>query len=55
MGRIIAGAVLSICSITEPVKTDKISFASGRVDLPAHQENDKLEEARRISQNAKLA
>ena len=48
MGRIIAGAVLSICSITEPVKTDKITFASGRVDLPSHQENDKLEEARRI-------
>lgn len=48
MGRIIAGAVLSICSITEKVKTDKITFASGRVDLPANQENDKLEEARRI-------
>ena len=48
MGRVIAGAVLSICSITEEVKTDKITFASGRVDLPSHQENDKLEEARRI-------
>lgn len=48
MGRIIAGAVLSICSITEKVKADKISYASARVDLPSHQENDKLEEARRI-------
>ena len=48
MGRIIAGAVLSICSITEPVKTDKIAYASARVDLPSHQENDRLEEARKI-------
>ena len=48
MGRIIAGAVLSVCSITEPVKTDKISYSSKRVDLPSHQENHRLEEARYI-------
>lgn len=48
MGRIIAGAVLSIYSITEPVKTDKISYASKRVDLPSNQENDRIEEARKI-------
>ena len=48
MGRIIAGAVLSICSITEEIKADKISYAMSRVDLPSHQENDRLEEARRI-------
>lgn len=48
MGRIIAGAVLSICSVTEEIKADKISYAMSRVDLPSHQENDKLEEARRI-------
>ena len=48
MGRIIAGAVLSICSITEKVKADKISFASEKVMLPSHQENDRLEEMRRI-------
>jgi len=48
MGRIIAGAVLSVCSITEEVKADKISFASKRVDLPSNQENDRLEEARKI-------
>ena len=48
MGRIIAGAVLSICSITEKVKTDKISYAFGRVDIPTHKENDRLEEARYI-------
>lgn len=48
MGRIIAGAVLSVYSITEPVKTDKISYAFKRVDLPSNQENDKLPEARHI-------
>lgn len=48
MGRIIAGAVLSICSITEPVKTDKISYGSKRVDLPSHKENHRLEEAKYI-------
>ncbi len=48
MGRIIAGAVLSVYSITEPVKTDKISYASKRVELPSHQENDRLDEARKI-------
>ncbi len=48
MGRIIAGAVLSICSVTEPVKAGKITYASKRVELPSHQENDRLEEARKI-------
>ena len=48
MGRVIAGAVLSVCSITEKVNTDTISFASKRVELPSNQENDRLEEARRI-------
>ncbi len=48
MGRIIAGAVLSVCSITEPVKTDKISYNSKRVELPSHKENHRLEEARYI-------
>lgn len=48
MGRIIAGAVLSICSVTEPVMTDKISFAMKSIDLPSHPENDRLEEARYI-------
>lgn len=48
MGRIIAGAVLSICSITEEVKADSISFASKGVDLPSHQENDRLDEAKKI-------
>ena len=48
MGRIIAGAVLSICSITEPVVADKIAYGSKRVDLPSHQENHRMEEARKI-------
>ena len=48
MGRVIAGAVLSICSITEPVKCDKISFATSEVMLPSHKENDRIEEMRKI-------
>lgn len=48
IGRVIAGAVLSVCSITEKIKSDKISCASKRVDLPSHQENDRLEEAKKI-------
>ena len=48
MGRIIAGAVLSGYSITEEVKVDKLSYASKRVDLPSHQENDRLEEVKKI-------
>ena len=48
MGRILAGAVLSVCSITENLEADTIRFASARVDLPSHQENDRLEEMQRI-------
>ena len=48
MGRIIAGAVLSICSITEEIKCDKISYASSIVNLPTHQENDRIPEMRKI-------
>lgn len=48
MGRVLAGAVLSICSITEPVELDKIAFKQKHVKLPSHQENDKLEEAKYI-------
>lgn len=48
MGRIIAGAVLSVCSVTEPIKTDKITYGSKRVHLPSHQENHRIEEVRHI-------
>lgn len=48
MGRIIAGAVLSVCSITEKVNADKIAYASKKVELPSNKENDRLEEARYI-------
>ncbi|MBQ9940420.1 MAG: neutral/alkaline non-lysosomal ceramidase N-terminal domain-containing protein [Clostridia bacterium] len=48
MGRIIAGAVLSVCSITEEVKADKLSYGVLRVDLPSYQQNHRLEEARKI-------
>jgi len=40
--------VLSVCSVTEELKTDNISFGSKRVDLPSNQENHRLDEAKRI-------
>lgn len=48
MGRVIAGAVLSVCSVTEKVKADKISFGTKKVTLPSNQENDRIEEAKKI-------
>ena len=48
MGRVIAGAVLSVCSIAEKVNADKISYASSVVYLPSNQENSRLEEAEKI-------
>ncbi len=48
MGKVLAGAALSIYSITEEVKTDKISYSSNFVNLPANQDNSRLDEARKI-------
>ena len=48
MGRIIAGAALSVYSITSEVKADKISFVFDKVVLPSHQQNDRIEEAKKI-------
>ncbi len=48
MGRVIAGAVLQICGIAEEVECGKIQFANKTVTVPSNQENDKLEEARKI-------
>ena len=48
MGRVIAGATLAVYSITRPIVADKISYASKGVSLPTHQENDRLDEARKI-------
>lgn len=48
MGRKIAGAVLSVVSVTKNVKADKVDYITTTIDLPSNQENDKLEEARYI-------
>ena len=48
MGRVIAGAVLSICGKTTPVNCDCIEFANKTVTIPSNQENDRLDEARKI-------
>ncbi len=48
MGRVIAGAVLSICSITKKIEANLIKFTSNTVRFPSNQENDRLEEAKKI-------
>ena len=48
MGRVVAGAVLQICGKTEPVADGKISYAEKVTSLPTHQENDRLDEARKL-------
>jgi len=48
MGRVIAGAVISVCSIASPVNADKLAFAAMNINLPSNKENHKLPEARRI-------
>ncbi len=48
MGRVIAGAVLQICGKAEKLETNKIEFASKTVVCPSYQQNDRLEEARKI-------
>jgi len=50
MGRCIAGAVLSVCALAKEVKTGEISFGRKEVNLPAHKEDDKLEEAKKIAE-----
>lgn len=48
MGRIIAGAVLQICSITKKIKADKISFASKTLRFPSNKEPEKMAQAKEI-------
>ena len=48
MGRVLAGAVISVSSLTEEVKADKLSFKVRIVDLPSYQQNEKLEEAKAL-------
>lgn len=50
MGRVIAGAVLSICDKAEEVEAGSISFGTKTITVPSNQENDKLEEAKRITE-----
>jgi len=48
MGHTVAGAVLQICGRTTPVIGNEINFGSKIITLPSHQENDKLEDAKRV-------
>lgn len=50
MARVIAGGVLSVCTIAEEMEMDSISFACENVSIPSHQENDRLEEAKKINE-----
>ena len=48
MGRVVAGAVLQICDKAPEIDSDSIEFACKTVHTPSNQENDKLDEARKI-------
>ena len=39
---------MSVCSVATPVEAGKIKFTSKILDLPTHQENDKLEFSRKV-------
>ena len=48
IGRSLAGSVLQACTLTVPVENTDISYSSSTIRLESFQENDKLEEAKRI-------
>lgn len=50
MGRVIAGAVLSICTTAEEIPTGKIAYNHTMLTLASHRENEKLPEARKIQE-----
>lgn len=50
MGRVIAGSVLSVYSLTKKVNADKISFIDKTVYFPSNKEPDRLEEAKHITE-----
>ena len=49
MARVIIGAVLSVCTVAEKVDAGNISYATKRVKIASHQENDRLDEACQIN------
>lgn len=48
IGRSLAGSVLQACTLTIPVENTDISYGSSIIRLESFQENDKVEEAKRI-------
>ncbi|MBE7051149.1 MAG: hypothetical protein E7395_01070 [Ruminococcaceae bacterium] len=48
MGRVLAGAVLSVCTVAEKIEPGKIFFQTKQVTVASNQENDRLEESRKI-------
>lgn len=49
MGRVIAGAVLSICSITQKIDAEKIAYLDKTVYFPANREPERYDEAKHIT------
>ncbi|MBR5504797.1 MAG: hypothetical protein IKV73_00615 [Clostridia bacterium] len=50
MARVIVGAVLSVFTISEEIKSGDISYATKAVRIASNQENDRLDEARKINE-----
>lgn len=49
MGRVIGGKLLTVCDRAKKISSDEIKWASMEVEIPSHQENHRLEEAKRIN------
>ena len=49
MARVIAGNVLALCDKAKEVACDKITFAKKQITFPSNQENDRLDEARKLN------
>ena len=50
MGRVIAGNVLAVCDRAKEISAEGIRFGTAFVEVPSHQENEKLEEAIRVNE-----
>ena len=49
MGRVIAGNLLAVCDRAVKLDSGDIRWGWQEVEIPSHQENDRLEEARRVN------
>lgn len=49
MARALSGRILSICDGAREINADRIVFAKKKIEFPSNQENDRLDEARKVN------